>query len=40
MTHALAAPVADFKRCCLLTGNFDDSDRDYFFQGIDERPWN
>jgi len=31
MTYALAAPVADFKRCYLLTGNFDYSDRDYFF---------
>ncbi len=32
MTRARAAPDADFKRCCMLSGEFDGSDRDYFFQ--------
>jgi hypothetical protein len=31
MTRASAAPDADFKRCCMLSGEFDGSDRDYFF---------
>ena len=31
MTRARAAPVAGFKHCCMLTGEFDGSDRDYFF---------
>ncbi len=31
MTHARAGPVAGFKRCCMLSGDMDGSDRDYFF---------
>jgi hypothetical protein len=33
MTHARAARAAGFKRCCLLNGDFDGSDRDSLFQG-------
>jgi hypothetical protein len=33
MTRARAAPDAGFKRCCLLNGDLDGSDHDYFFQG-------
>ena len=25
-------PAVDFKRCCMLTGQFDGSDRDYYFR--------
>jgi hypothetical protein len=28
---ALAAPVAGFKKCCLRSGRFDGSQRDYYF---------
>jgi hypothetical protein len=31
MTHARAAPAVGFKLCCMLTGEYDGSDRDYFF---------
>jgi len=36
MTRAHAHPDTDFKRCCMLSGEFDGSDRDYFFQ-VDAR---
>jgi hypothetical protein len=29
--RALAVQVADFKRCCMQSGEFDGSDRHYFF---------
>jgi hypothetical protein len=32
------APAADFKRCCMLSGELDGSDRDYFFQ-IEDDHW-
>ena len=32
MIPARADPAVDFKRCCMLSGEFDGSDRDYFFQ--------
>jgi hypothetical protein len=32
MIHAPADPAADFKRCCMLGGQYDGSDRHYFFQ--------
>ena len=32
MIHAPVDPDADFKRCCMLSGNYDGSDRHYFFQ--------
>ena len=31
MIRARADPGGDFKRCCMLSGEFDGSDRDYFF---------
>jgi hypothetical protein len=31
MIRVLADRVVDFKRCCMLSGEFDGSDRDYFF---------
>lgn len=31
------APTAGFKNCCLTSGKFDGSDRDYFFQGVGRR---
>lgn len=34
MTHAHVAPAAGFKHCCMLTGQYDGSDRAYFFQGM------
>ena len=34
MIRARAAQDADFKRCCMLTGELDGSDRDYFFQVV------
>ena len=34
MTHARAGPAAGFKFCCMLTGEYDGSDRDHFFQGV------
>jgi hypothetical protein len=30
--RARAVPAVDFKRCCMLTGQFDGSNRDYFFR--------
>jgi len=30
-TCARVAPAAAFKRCCLRTGKFDGTNRDYFF---------
>jgi hypothetical protein len=33
-THARVAPGADFKRCCMKTGQFDGSPRNHFFQGV------
>jgi hypothetical protein len=33
-TLARAHPAADFKNCCMLTGEFDGSDRHHFFQGV------
>jgi hypothetical protein len=32
MIHARVALAEDFKRCCMLSGEFDGSDRHYFFQ--------
>jgi len=32
MTCVPADLAVDFKRCCMLSGEFDGSDRDYFFQ--------
>jgi hypothetical protein len=29
--HAPAGPAFGFKRCCMLTGEHDGSDRDHFF---------
>jgi hypothetical protein len=34
MIRVRAVPGADFKRCCMLSGEFDGSDRDYFFQVV------
>jgi hypothetical protein len=31
MIRARAGLGGDFKRCCMLSGEFDGSDRDYFF---------
>jgi hypothetical protein len=31
MIHARADQGGDFKRCCMLSGEYDGSDRDYFF---------
>jgi hypothetical protein len=31
MTYALVTPAVDFKNCCMLSGELDGSDRDYFF---------
>jgi hypothetical protein len=31
------APGAGFKRCCLRTGKYDDSNRDYFFPRVAKR---
>lgn len=31
MISARAILAVDFKRCCMLSGEFDGSDRDYFF---------
>jgi hypothetical protein len=33
-THVRAIPAIGFKNCCMLTGFFDGSDRDHFFQGV------
>jgi hypothetical protein len=33
-TCVRAARDGDFKNCCLRTGKYDDSNRDYFFQGV------
>jgi hypothetical protein len=33
-THVRAYQAADFKNCCMLSGEFDGSDRDHFFQGV------
>jgi hypothetical protein len=32
MIRARADLAADFKRCCMLSGEFDGSDRDYYFR--------
>jgi hypothetical protein len=32
--HAHASRVADFKNCCMLSGELDGSDRHHFFQGL------
>ena len=32
--RARANPAAGFKHCCMLTGNFDGSDRHHFFQKV------
>jgi hypothetical protein len=32
MIRARALQEGSFKRCCMLTGELDGSDRDYFFQ--------
>src|SRR5258708_24860258 len=34
MTHAHAARSVDFKNCCMISGEFDGSDRHYFFQRV------
>jgi hypothetical protein len=34
MTHARASLGGDFKNCCMLSGEFDGSDRDHFFQRV------
>ena len=31
MTLARATPGVGFKACCMLSGEYDGSDRDYFF---------
>ena len=31
-THARASLAGDFKNCCMLSGEFDGSDRHHFFQ--------
>ena len=33
-THARATLAADFKHCCMLSGEFDGSDRHHFFQRV------
>lgn len=33
-TRAPASQAADFKNCCMLSGEFDGSDRDHFFQRV------
>ena len=38
MTPAPACLVADFKNCCMLTGQFDGSDRHHFFQRVRMAP--
>jgi hypothetical protein len=35
MTHARACQAADFKNCCMLSNEFDGSDRHHFFQGVE-----
>lgn len=40
MIRVHAAPPVDFKNCCMLTGEFDGSDRHHFFQGVTcQRDW-
>ena len=34
MIHARASRAADFKKCCMLSGDFDGSDRHHFFQRL------
>ena len=34
MTSVPAAPDGGFKRCCLNTGEYDGSNRHYFFPGV------
>ena len=34
MTHAPACLAGDFKNCCMLSGEFDGSDRHHFFQRV------
>ena len=36
-TRAPACQTADFKNCCMLTGEFDGSDRHHFFQRVRRR---
>jgi hypothetical protein len=36
-TRAPACQAADFKNCCMLTGQFDGSDRHHFFQRVRRR---
>ena len=33
-THARAYQAVDFKNCCMLSGQFDGSDRHHFFQRV------
>ena len=33
-TYARACQAADFKNCCMLSGEFDGSDRHHFFQRV------
>jgi len=33
-TRVPACPAADFKNCCMLSGEFDGSDRHHFFQRL------
>jgi hypothetical protein len=35
MTCAHAAPDADFKVCCMVSGGYDGSNRNHYFQGIE-----
>jgi hypothetical protein len=32
--HVPAYQGEDFKNCCMISGKFDGSDRDHFFQGV------
>ena len=34
MTYVPAARPVDFKNCCMISGEYDGSDRHYFFQGV------
>src|SRR5260221_9762280 len=34
MTHVRAARSVDFKHCCMIGGEYDGSDRHYFFQRV------
>jgi len=39
-THARASLAGDFKNCCMLSGEFDGSERDHFFQRVTVPPSN